>query len=582
MIRRISSFWPTKEELLLKHPSLEFINPQYDSELRKSSPITSIFTLVSNICGGGVLTLPIAFSRAGLIPSVLIMMLSAIMTDFAMYILCSCARRTGGTSYGQVTRSAFGAKAELAVTVLLLLFLCFVIVAYMVLVKDIWTPLLLYISPACREFCIWCLKVEDPEASHLPSFVFLAVFLFVSLPLLLQRDLHALRYTCYVGFASLILLIVAIVRRSIQLNVVTERGIFGAKVKWFTDDWGDIIYAFPIISLSFFSIYNVLSVHSALVNPTRDRVKQVLDSTISICFVLFLIVGTAGYLYAYDETKDNILLNFPLSYKIVLIGRLGYGFTLMFGLPLIFLPCREALLAIPKLYRDAWNNVEVPIITPNITPTISRTSSLRFRKHGMEVNEEKPLTVSSVVKMNDFINNVNGNMVIPPMLSTKPQHVTDYGSVLSTSNHGHYIVNGIDFDAERPVLIQNAQKTMDSFHYSSYSTHPNTNSNNTNQNSVNQTDDSIFAHLASTLFILTCCYFTSVAVPGVGVVWSICGSSMGLIIGFFIPAACYLKIRSNKKWNPRSIGAWSLILFSTMASIICTSHVLAGMRVSDR
>lgn len=261
-------------------------------------------------------------------------MFSALITDFAMYILCSCARRTGGKSYGDVTRIAFGRKAEIGVTILLVVFLVFVIVAYMVLVKDIWTPLILYLLPTLKE---WCEEQWGPSSSNsfdansftdtsinmntnintntnagggeqyedddptltIASNVFLLGFIVLSLPLLLKRNLHALRHTCYVGFASLILLIIAIVRRSYQVNCVDDHldvnvnlnaddhpyEYFQNKIKWYSNDINDVIYAFPIIALSFFSIYNVLSVHSSLINPTRERVKFVLDGTIAICLV---------------------------------------------------------------------------------------------------------------------------------------------------------------------------------------------------------------------------------------------------------------------------------------------------------
>ena len=284
LLSRQSTFWPSNQELLQKHPSFEFLNPSPDSELRIATPVSSIFNLVATVCGGGVLTLPIAFAKAGIIPATVMMILSAGITDFAMYILCSCARRTGGKSYGDVTRIAFGAKAEVSVTILLFVFLYFVIVAYMVLVKDIWTPLLLHLLPSMKELVRQYFNV-DADTSPLPSDLFLVAFIIVSLPLLLQKNLHALRHTCYVGFTSLILLIVAIVRRAYQLNFLDDVGIFEKKVKWYSTDVHDIIYAFPIIALSFFSIYNVLSVHSALVNPTRERVKLVLDGTIGICFV---------------------------------------------------------------------------------------------------------------------------------------------------------------------------------------------------------------------------------------------------------------------------------------------------------
>jgi len=284
IMTRESTFWPSAQAILSRHPSIEFLTPEHHSKLRQSSPLSAIFNLVATVCGGGVLTLPIAFARVGILPSTVMMIISAIITDFSMYILCSCARRTGGRSYGDVTRTAFGLKAEIAVTVLLFVFLVFVIIAYMVLVKDIWTPLILYFSPWLKN---WCLEEwdVDPDQSALPSNVFLVVFTFCSLPLLLQRNLHALRHTCYVGFASLVLLIVAIVRRAYHLNFITDVDMFETKVKWYSNDINDYIYAFPIISLSLFSIYNVLTVHSALINPTRQRVKFVLDGTILICLV---------------------------------------------------------------------------------------------------------------------------------------------------------------------------------------------------------------------------------------------------------------------------------------------------------
>ncbi len=99
--------------------------------------------------------------------------------------------------------------------------------------------------------------------------------------------------------------------------------------------------------------------------------------------------------------------------------------------------------------------------------------------------------------------------------------------------------------------------------------------------SCNKTFAHSFVHVVSTFTLLIGGYIFAVAVPGVGVVWSICGSSMSLIIGFFIPSACYLKIRSRKQLNPRSLGAWSLAIFSIISSIICTIHVLANLSTEE-
>jgi len=545
--------------------------------------------LVATVCGGGVLTLPIAFAKAGIIPSTVLMIFSAIMTDFAMYILCSCARRTGGKSYGDVTRIAFGAKAEIAVTIMLTVFLCCVMVAFMVLVKDIWTPLIIHAVPALKTYCIDVWNV-DPDVSSIPSDVFLVIVIVLSLPLLFQKDLHALRHTCYVGFASLILLIVAISGKAYEVNFVTDVGIFQKKVKWMTDDINDIIFAFPIIALSFFSIYNVLSVHSSLVNPTRERVKFVLDSTIWICLILFYIVGLCGYLYAYEETKDNILLNFPLDYKMVAIGRLGFGFTLMFGLPLVFLPCREALLSIPGLVWNWWNAIEEEeVYSPPTPQSVHKSRKTGFTKdghvvvNGIDFDEERPL-----LKRNSSIVPIE-KVVIPSMIKMSQLATGDfaYGSIIPNSSEtlpfggAHLLDRNLSigsFSDLKPAVSgislqqsesKEAGKCKDDKMVSSPA------------QPGSQLETSLLLHTLSTLCLLTFGYIGAVAVPGVGIVWSVCGSSMSLIIGFFIPAVCYLKIRSKKRMNPRSVGAWSMAIFSVLASIICTSYIISEIRLKN-
>lgn len=214
--------------------------------------------------------------------------------------------------------------------------------------------MVLYVWPDLKSFFAKLAggPPDETEAINIASRYILVVILLCTSPLLLKKDLHALRHTCYVGLASATVLLVGVVHRCIERNIFQEPGLFGKNVLWVGDIDG-IMFAFPIICLSFFSIYNVLSVHSGLVNPTRQRVKLVLDGTIGLCFGMFYVIGMAGYLFAYDETSDNILLNFPLSYKLILCGRVGYLFTLCFGLPLITLPCREAALSLPGQLK-AW------------------------------------------------------------------------------------------------------------------------------------------------------------------------------------------------------------------------------------
>ena len=157
------------------HPQ-DHLAPPYASPERLSNLFVASFNLIATIVGGAVLSLPIAFAKCGIFFTTLSMILSAYMTYISLVMLCYSSRRSGGSSYGEVVRSAFGEKAEEAVSWILFVFLMFVITAYMVLIRDIWTPLVNIV-------------VEDMNGDY----VLLGIVALL-LPFLVQRSLHALRY----------------------------------------------------------------------------------------------------------------------------------------------------------------------------------------------------------------------------------------------------------------------------------------------------------------------------------------------------------------------------------------------------
>ena len=331
-------------------PSLEFLVPAADSALRKSSILAATFNLIATIVGGGVLSLPFAFQQAGLGGATILMIIAAVITDFSLYILCSCARRTGASSYVGVALKAFGPGFELCATAILFVYLWFVAVAFMVLIADIWSPIILHVftSPTAEE--------EDQEDMILwgviraRNLVLVGCMIMLS-PLLLRRDLHALRHTCYIGFASICTLCVALVYRSTQRNCVNP-ALFSTDITYMPKAFGNGLFAFPIISLAFLSSFNIISVHCSLVDPTRKRVRMVIDRAVVVSFILMFVFGTAGYLYGYESTRGNILLNFSASDKVIFLGRIGCGITMLFAMPLSFLPFRQAFMDLRSQYLN--------------------------------------------------------------------------------------------------------------------------------------------------------------------------------------------------------------------------------------
>ena len=309
----------------------DLLVPALNDASRQSTTPVAIFNLIATIVGGGVLSLPLAFAKLGIGLATVLMMVAAVSTHLSLYPLCLAARYTGATSYGEIGRVALGPAMETAMAVLLFIFLLFVITAYQVLLRDIWTPLVVGVI---EDF-----DAQDLTTTQNGNLVLLLIVILLS-PFVVQHNLHALRYNCFVGFASISVLCAALCRHAFFMeNEYQEEDIHADNnsnnLLYFTDNWSHILFAFPIIMLSFLCHFNVLPIQSALVRPTRARMRTVLHGAVGGSGLLMYVFGLAGYVYAGNATEGNILLNLvkePDNDVFFTVGRWGVGITSTCGL----------------------------------------------------------------------------------------------------------------------------------------------------------------------------------------------------------------------------------------------------------
>jgi len=248
--------------VLKRNASLELLSPPSDSPLRKTTLFFGTFNLVATIVGGGVLSLPLAFAKAGIGLATVLMVFAAVITDFSLYILCCCARRTGAASYIDVVRFAFGPMAEICMTSALWFYLSGVLIAFNVLLMGIFAPL-------ARKFLETFTSIDMTviDEKQFDILVLLAIIVLIS-PLMLKKNLYALRHICYVGFTSVCVIAVSIGYRAYQKN--TSMVGTDMQIKFVTDDWTDAIYSFPIIVLAFLCSFNVVEVQG--VSPHSESI----------------------------------------------------------------------------------------------------------------------------------------------------------------------------------------------------------------------------------------------------------------------------------------------------------------------
>ena len=208
-------------------PSLERLHPSHSSPLRRSTLVSSSFNLVATVIGGGVLSLPYAFASCGLAYGVCFTLCAAAMADFSLYILCSCARRTGTESYGDVAKHCFGEGCRVAVTAVLFVFLMFVTTAFFILTRDIMSSVVEWATGATLT------PRQNTEV--------LIVCVLATFPFMLLKDLYSLRHNCYVGFVSVLLLLAAMVYRAVVKNK-EDPEIFQQEVVLMSDDPFDSLF----------------------------------------------------------------------------------------------------------------------------------------------------------------------------------------------------------------------------------------------------------------------------------------------------------------------------------------------------
>lgn len=427
-------------------------------------------------------------------------------------------------------RSAFGEKAEEGVSWLIFVFLMFVITGYMVLIRDIWTPLV-------QEM----FGMESVDGDH----ILLGITGFM-LPFLFQRSLHALRWNCYVGASSIFILCIALCRGGLQRmsqSTITDAHNAVVDIQFFKiPSTSDILFSFPIITCAFLCQFNVIAIQNNLRQPTRERTQNLIKYAVIATFLIMYSFGLGGYLYAGSATQGNILLNVPMGrqageddeeYYLFLLGRIGCGITIMFAMPMMALPCREALLEVVDVWFHHSHHIQNEITTADSgeVPPEKCCWKLFHRCNPSETVQDADITTED-----------------------------EFTEILSDGGI-HNETNTQQLLPKSSVLIRHDPIQSDYIFRNT------------------------LAHYGSTLLITIVCYLGAVAVSGVAVVWSFIGSSMAFCIGFILPCGCFVVIESvvptvaeggdrQCKWVRI---AWAILVFSIVGAAVCTINSIVGI-----
>ena len=108
----------------------------------------------------------------------------------------------------------------------------------------------------------------------------------------------------------------------------------------------EYLQALPVFLFAYSCIANTFPIVNELENCTKKRVNIIINSSMSFVFVLYIIMGFAGYFTFGDNCSDMILSDYPTDLNSILIARILLSFCVTFSYPVIFNPCRHCVASL--------------------------------------------------------------------------------------------------------------------------------------------------------------------------------------------------------------------------------------------
>ena len=215
------------------------------------SASSSVFVLCNSAVGAGVLAMPLAYSRLGLLGGFTACAALGAAQGFTLYVLVKLAERFRAPTYASLLRRALGPRAGDALSAIIALYLTASCSAYCVIVADCFVPLLEAAGAPAR-------------VASRPA-VICATSALVLFPLCLPRRLGALARVSAGAVAGFAFCVVAVVTRSIATIAARPHAqrwagvVTGARVD------GAALAALPLIVFALNCHPNIVSVFHELV-----------------------------------------------------------------------------------------------------------------------------------------------------------------------------------------------------------------------------------------------------------------------------------------------------------------------------
>lgn len=285
------------------------------------TPTSKAFLLLlKSFIGTGVLFLPSAFSNGGLFFSIAMLLFFGIYSFWCYYILIKAKEAVGVTSFGDIGSRLYGRWIK-----------------FIILFSLVFTQLgfsgayVIFTAENLKAFCANVLHFSE----NVPILYFMLLQFAFFIPLSFIRNvsklsLPSLLANFFVMGGLIIVLFFTFKQLALESHMKPAEGVvlLFNKNRW-TLFIGTAIFAFEGIGL-------VIPVQDSMQHP--EKFPLVLAMVIITSTVLFITIGSVGYLAYGSRIKTVILLNLPQANIFVNLIQLFYSLAIMLSTPLQLFP----------------------------------------------------------------------------------------------------------------------------------------------------------------------------------------------------------------------------------------------------
>jgi amino acid permease len=291
----------------------------------------SYVNLVKTIIGAGILVLPSALMRLGLVLGLVMMFVAAALCILGLHLLNVAAMQVGrkasfsGLCAITYPQAAFVFEFAIAIK-------CIGAgISYMSIAGETSSELAKQLLvPSGATGFIWSLLASKM------AWTFLVAALIT--PICLMRKMDSLKYTSFGGLVAVAYLVALTVWNFFRIPEASF-----TKIPLFVEWSFGMCSAYSVFVFAFTCHQNILPIQNEAKDNTPSGMMGIMGPSIGTSYALYLIVSIIGAA-TYGSKIDKVILNsFPDDMAPFIIARFMYVCLLVLSFPLQVFPCRMCI-----------------------------------------------------------------------------------------------------------------------------------------------------------------------------------------------------------------------------------------------